>query len=355
MADQDPRDAQEIPMAGFEVIEPNKSLQAMPGSTTVNVQQTYVTAQVVQNPRKLMTVVQKIREMAVVGGERFYYAWDVKNKDGTKSEVSGLSIKGANALAVIYGNCAIEVDAKETDTHFYFKATVIDLETGSNMPRLFRQRKNQSLGGKMDRDRAEDIVFQIGQSKAIRNAVANALDTFATEMLEYARKGVVDRIKRNPEGTLTWIFNTAQKHKITERQLEVYVTRPKSEWTAQHMARLYAALMAIEEGMETANNIFALETATDISLDAKVEEKQQAADTKQGDKPKDAEGVKGRQSNRKPAAEKPADQKTADPGNSPAEPKKAEPPKEEAEPNEPGVSDADLEQLAGWGNEGDPQ
>lgn len=332
MADQtgDPRDKEPIPMAGFEVLPPEERSN-LPAQ--ISITQRFVTAQVVQNPRRIPAVVGKLREMAMVGSERFYYRWEVKNTDGTKKPVEGLSIKGANSLAMIYGNCSIDVDGRETETHYYIKATFIDLESGANMTREFRQRKKMNLGKRMDADRAEDIAFQIGQSKAIRNVITNALDPFATEMLEQAQKGVLARIERNPEKALNWILETAGSHNVSLQRLELYVARPKAEWVAVHMAKLYGALNALEDGMDTANNIFAEGAIPEV---------------------KSGETIDGTATEKKAEPEKPreaARKKPAKPDAKPDEKKEPEKPKEAnlANLDAPGVQDADMEDLANSG------
>lgn len=332
-AKSDPRDAEAIPMAGFEVLPPQEERSNVPAQ--INITQRFVTAQLVQHPRRIPAVVGKLREMAMVGSERFYYRWDVKNADGTKKPVEGLSIKGANSLAMIYGNCSVDVDGRETETHYYIKATFIDLESGANMTREFRQRKSMNLGKRMDKDRAEDIAFQIGQSKAIRNVITNALDPFAAEMLEFAQKGVLARIDKNPEKAMAWILETASSHNVSLARLELYVARPKAEWVAAHMAKLYGALNALEDGMDTANNIFAEGAAPEVKSGETIEGRTDIVDGTQ------ASGQTPRESARKPAAKtKPAEKPTE--GQKPADEKKAA--------DKPGVQDSDLAAMAGFGD-----
>ncbi len=341
MADNkgDPRDAEIIPPStGFDV-SPSQNMPK-PSTGMVTVFDTYVTAQNIQIPRSHSRVMMRIKEMALVGGDRFFYRWDAKNRDGTKAPIIGLTIKGANALSVLYGNCSIEARARESDTHIYVAARFVDLETGYQLTREFRQRKSQSLGGKMDRDRQEDIVFQIGQSKAIRNVIVNALDVYAAEMLEWSQKGLVARIEKNRPGAEQAVNDLAQEFGISEKRLELYVGRARKDWTTHHLATVFSALKTVEEGMETADNVFAEGAIPDVKSDDQMEGSKPAAQQQQaGDAPK-AEAPK---SNRKPAA-KPA-----------ADAKKAEPPKEEAKPEKseskaPQVEDDDLASMAGFGS-----
>lgn len=339
MADNkgDPREAEDIPSASFEPVQ--GGLPAVQAGE-VMVLDHHVAARRVQVPRSYAAVMNRIHELAVVGGERYYYSWDAKNKNGTKSRIEGLSIKGANALLMLYGNAAVVPISRETETHIYIQAKFIDLETGANLGREFRQRKSQSLGGKMEREREEDIVFQIGQSKATRNVITNALDVFAAEMLEYAKKGVVKRIEKNRPAAEAWVNDMAGKYSVSEKRLELYVGRARAEWTVLHLAKLYAALNTVDEGMETADNVFAEgalpEVKSSDTMDGAAAEKK-AEPEKKTEAPKSARQGKGTGK----AAEKPAEEKKAEP------PKDAAKPAEQQQAAGPGVQDGDLAEMAG--------
>lgn len=160
MTDQENNGA--LAVAG-EVLAAGQSLQ--------RVQTGYTTAIAVQRPRSLAKVVHDLNAEAVLSGESFYYGW---NAGGEKIE--GASIKLANAAARCWGNCAIELlPVQETQDAWIFQAIFIDLETGYTSPRQYRQDKRSVVHGKHDEARKVDIRFQIGQSKAIRNAILNAL------------------------------------------------------------------------------------------------------------------------------------------------------------------------------------
>ena len=158
---------------------PAKAEQVYGGNTMQRTQTAYTTAVSVQHPRSIAKIANNVFEEARLAGKSFYYRWTAKTKKGPKV-IEGPSIDLTMALCRHYGNSAIDVQVEETATHFLFKATFIDLESGFSSPRLFRQRKNQGTGMD-DADRQEDIVFQIGQSKAIRNAVRNSMAQWMIE------------------------------------------------------------------------------------------------------------------------------------------------------------------------------
>jgi hypothetical protein len=133
-------------------------------------------------------IFQKIKTIATAAGDDFFYSWPTKNKDGTKGEVAGPSVKCANAVARLFGNCSVKVRVFDMGANWIFYAQFYDLETGFVLERPFQQRKGQNVGGGMDKDRATDIVFQIGTSKAARNVVCNALSEFTDFAFAVARE-----------------------------------------------------------------------------------------------------------------------------------------------------------------------
>ena len=127
------------------------------GGAMQQVKTSYTTAVSVQQPRSISRVVKNVLEESRLAGESFFYRWTVKNrKTGRSSTIQGPSIDLAMCLARNYGNCAIDVEATETGTHYLIKGVFIDLETGFTVPRLFRQRKGQKIGKGYEDDRAEE-------------------------------------------------------------------------------------------------------------------------------------------------------------------------------------------------------
>ena len=159
------------------------------GKALQKTQTQYTTAIAVQRPRSISRVTKNVLEEAKLAGSAFFYRWEVKNKKtGRKSTVQGPSIDLAMCVARNYGNCVVDIEGTETPTHYMLKGVFIDLETGFTVPRLYRQRKNQNIGGDYGDDRSEDIVFQIAQSKAQRNAIVKAVPNWLIDKaIEEAR------------------------------------------------------------------------------------------------------------------------------------------------------------------------
>lgn len=229
------------------------------GGAMQRVQTAYTTAVAVQKPRSIGRTVKNVLEEAKLAGSAFYYRWEVKNqKTNRTSVVQGASIDLAMCIARNYGNCALDVDVEETITHFHFKGYFIDLETGFTVPRLFRQRKKQNIGSKYDADRAEDIVFQIGQSKAQRNAIVKACPNWLIEKaIETARNAEIANIK--PENlviTRASVLDYFERYGVSQDRIEAKIGLPVDQWTAENIVDLKAAATALKEGRISAEELF---------------------------------------------------------------------------------------------------
>lgn len=208
----------------------------------------YHTAISVQQPRKLELVQQRVlQEAALLGGD-FEYGWEVKDRNapGGKSRIQGVSIDGAMILVRNWGNCVCEVEVVEdAPAHWVLRATFIDLETGYSYPRLYRQRKSQQTG-KMDADRALDIAFQIGQSKAQRNAVVKAMPTWLVNAaVDAARKSSVSKYEKDLPGSRKKCVEGFAAKKVPVELLVKKVGSPVDSWTARDLANLASLYRAI--------------------------------------------------------------------------------------------------------------
>jgi hypothetical protein len=213
----------------------------------------------IQKPRDRMEVIKNCELEAAIAGEEFYYAWTVKSKSGRRKLVEGMSIGGALAAARNWGNCAIPCEVKEHSDHYVFTATFVDFETGFNMQRVFRQRKEQNVG-MQDTARAEDIIFQIGQSKAIRNVCLNALPNWLTKkMLDKAKKNMIADILKDKDGlerAKQKILDVIEQHDITQKRVEDKMAKSLKAWTAEDVVLIRGALSALVNGQESAESLF---------------------------------------------------------------------------------------------------
>lgn len=152
----------------------------------------YVTAVAVQKPRTLPQVQTRLEMEATLAGESFYYGWAAGGE-----RIEGPSVKLAMAAVRCWGNCSVELlPVQETPDAWIFTAAFVDYETGFTLQRQFRQAKNWQVHGKLDAARKEDIRFQIGQSKAIRNVVLNALPVgLIDRALDIAKDGARKKLE----------------------------------------------------------------------------------------------------------------------------------------------------------------
>lgn len=215
-----------------------------------------VGSQNVANRRDDREVLVKIRELAAAMGENWYYRFPVKNKrTGQTDWIEGPSIKLTNDVARIYGNC--EVDCREQDlgSSFLFYARFVDLETGFALTRPFQQHKSAAKIGGDDIQRRDTMAEQIGVSKAERNVVANALQTFVDFAFEEAKDALVVKIGRDLDSWRAKIIERFSA-KVDLKRVEAVIGRPAKNWLAPDIARVIAMGKAVEEGMSSLDETF---------------------------------------------------------------------------------------------------
>lgn len=235
-----------------------------PGPALDEAMANIVTAQKVAVKRDMGAIMRTVQTIAAAAGQKFYYSWSVNDRaNNRQSLVEGLGIKGAMAVATCYGNCRVDaVIAQETQSHVTFAARFVDYETGFTLTRLFQQRKGQNTGMK-DKDRAADLVFQIGQSKAIRNVIIQALPILCEEAKDSAKSALLDRIAGNPEAARAAILSRLDDLGVDNNRVERVVGRTVAKWSAQHMARIWAELTAIQDGLADADDLYPIGGNTD--------------------------------------------------------------------------------------------
>jgi hypothetical protein len=231
-----------------------------------------VGAQQVAVRRDESDVLRKLRILAASAGEDWYYRFPVqrRNADGSRSTewVEGPSIKCAMNVARLYGNCEIDVRVFDMGEHWIYYARFTDIETGFTLTRPFSQRKSQKVM-RTDAARAEDIVFQIGASKAIRNVINNALEFFTTFAAEEAKGAIVDRVGKRIDHYRSRVLERLAEVRIDVRRVERVRGRAYKDWVADDIARTIAELQAIQDGMATADETFPeLDGVDDVVDDA---------------------------------------------------------------------------------------
>jgi hypothetical protein len=222
----------------------------------VSVQGSIITAQRVAKPRNLQKVMHDIGVLAKMNGHRYVYSWEQNDrKNNRKVTISGPTIKLANDLVRVYGNCVVDVHAEPGKDYTMFYARFVDLETGFSLTRAFRQRSGQKLG-MGDAEREEDIKFQIGQSKAIRNVVTNALSTLVDYAVEEADSNLLAWVDNNPQKAAQFVERVTAQNEIDMQRVEAVIGRPQEKWTSRDYARAMTELRGIDEGLVSADDAF---------------------------------------------------------------------------------------------------
>jgi hypothetical protein len=231
----------------------------MPGAPMMRSSNGPVTAIAVAVPRQLQVVKNDVLFEAAEMGDEFFYSWTVsdKNSPTKKSVIEGMSIEGAMMLQRNWGNCTTTIGVEsESPTHWTFIAVFIDYQTGFSGPRLFRQRKGMSFG-KMEVDRAQDIAYQIGCSKAIRNAVDKAMPSWLRKAGMVAAHLACEKRYSNIEKSLAEARSYFAQRGVSDAQLLAKIGKPFIDWLARDFVVLSSIASSIKQGLTTVGIEFA--------------------------------------------------------------------------------------------------
>jgi len=229
------------------------------GGAIQAIQTQYATAVAVQKPRVLKVVLEKCLQEAEIAAESVFYGWG-----SGKDRVEGPSKECAMIAARNWGNCAIEASKPiyETPTSYIITSAFIDLETGVTIERPFRQSKKWKIYGRMDDERKEDVRFQIGTSKSMRNVVLNALPVWLIDrMLEAGKKSVLEKIKKRIkdngiEAVRKQVLDNLKKYGAKLQNIETKVGTDYKQWQAEELTLLTGDIRALANGEESADVLF---------------------------------------------------------------------------------------------------
>lgn len=243
-----------------EFTEQPHTVQAVAqGQTALQVRSTYATAMSVPVPRNLSAVERRLFDESQRAGDLFYYGWGEGDK-----RVEGPSVNLAIAAARCWGNCAVEnLPVQETADAWIFTAAFVDLETGFTLSRQFRQSKKWAVHGRFDPERKDDIRFQIGQSKAVRNVVCNALPAWLmSQAIEHAKRGMRAKLERyiadnGIAAAQELVVRGLAKHGVSAVAIAAkFAVAATSALTVDHLVILRGDLTALDEGNERAGALF---------------------------------------------------------------------------------------------------
>lgn len=270
-------------MADLDVT-PAEDLPAVTGQD-ITVVGSVITAQKVAIPRNLERISAKLKVLCKMNGPRYMYSWSVKDRQNNRmQEISGPTVKLANDLAREYGNCWVGVDeVVDTPTHWQFMGKFVDLETGFTYCRPFQQAKDKNVGGGMrDAGRRDDLIYQIGASKAIRNVIVNALSTFTEYMMEESDSRLIDFVNTEADKANEFIDGILYEKDINIKRVEAVVGRTRKEWTDRDLVRVLMELRGVKDGLSNPDELYPTGEAAETVMATKQADKADVAPAEEG-------------------------------------------------------------------------
>lgn len=230
----------------------------------------------VQKPRELAKLVNaaidELRAFPDFAKKAFYSIPYKDRETGGTTYVEGLSIKAANALVRHWGNNAsgFRVVGADAD-RIMVQGVFLDYET--NMRRTAEisvSRKFKSREGKtyeLDVTRL-NMAIQAGGSKAVRNAILNAMPVgftdgyFAEAKRIILKGGKTDTAPITPEdikSAMDGIFKAFEGQQVSRAEVANYISRhPELDSEEGVVTHLQGILNAIAEGATTIEEAFAV-------------------------------------------------------------------------------------------------
>jgi len=248
-----------LEVANIEEINPSMS-DLVQTKGLIQTKAQYTTAVQILHPRNLEKIIKRVEQEAELAGEDFYYSYPQGGKF-----IEGPGINGAQIVARNWGNCAVNTRPIDNGNEIIVFADFVDFETGFNLTRAYLGKKKilKNKQGKeiYDRDRNDEIVFQVMVSKATRNVILNAVPNYVVDAgLKRAKEGLRKKlegyIKNNGfEQAREKIAERAARLNVTAELLEEHFGKPKT-WKEDKLLRISTVLKGIEDGYTNINDAF---------------------------------------------------------------------------------------------------
>ena len=256
MTDTDTREAQRSKLDEFAQTARTPATEMVLAPTNAQLPAIIGAQPIMGDRRDAVRVLAEIKVLAAAAGDDWFYRFPVRNKRENRTDwIEGPSVKLAMAVMGIVGNIDVDTRVQDFGSTFMIYARAVDLEKGSAITRAFQQNKSAAKIGGADDGRRNDMALQIGQSKAIRNAICALLETYTDYAFEEARNSLVDKIGGN---LLQWRDRTVEKlsQRLDIKRVEAVLGRSVKDWLAPDVAKVIAMGKAIEEGMATLDETF---------------------------------------------------------------------------------------------------
>ncbi len=212
-------------------------------------------------PRVIKKVEQAALQEATLLGASAFYGWGAG-----KDRIEGPAWPLTKSLMRIYGNCSLDMEpVQDLPDAWVFTARAVDHETGYSISRQFRQSKRWVVHGRFDDARKDDIRFQIGQSKALRNvALAFLPEWLVDRSMDEAKGGVKAAIedavgKHGTDKVLARMLERLKRVGVDEpRLLGAMGVKALAALTIEDLVIIHCGITAVEKGVDSVDEVFPL-------------------------------------------------------------------------------------------------
>ncbi len=225
------------------------------------------------------SVEQSAKLLVSIDPDRARYSFPLGGKT-----IVGLATDLAEAVAWECGCMTGATLEREDDQFWHFNAYILNLKTGSMKTRPFSQRKSKpggkfvgdywisAKGKKWEKDRALELQYAIGASKATRNVIEKGLPFFCHHALQCAMNAISGKrtpkphtgpTGQEPDGPVgeSWesLKARADTLEITEAKIAVFFRKAAKDFDERELLIIGDTLGAVKHGELSAADAFAPE------------------------------------------------------------------------------------------------
>jgi hypothetical protein len=215
--------------------------------------------------RSLQTALAEL-ELDPAFAEKQYYVIPYKNADGTTTNIEGLSIKAAMALARTWGNCTTSARLiEETPDAFLVEGVAIDFETNfrvSKIGSVSKYYRNRKTGAMVKwRDDKYPQLLGAAASKQVRNAILNMIPEALQRRYWSRAKEIAagDKAPLDVKAEGKKILAAFAPFGVEAEHLEGKIGHPLKNLTKADVGLLRGIYNALAQGQTTAWEAFGVE------------------------------------------------------------------------------------------------
>lgn len=227
-----------------------------------------------RNPQQAMNYAVELATMDEATAQSCFYCLARKEKDGTKKEIRGPSIRLAEIVANAWGNIHAATRIVENDgRHITTEGVAHDLE--KNVKIAMQNKVSIMFGGKNGTKEyqanadMQTVLANASSAKSLRNAIFKIVPKALVDRVQEKAMNFCIGDQKTVNSKVQEVFDKLIKMGIDKQKiLDYYERKSMAEITAEDYKSLIGVGTAIKEGYIKIEDVFEIENDEDNSLSA---------------------------------------------------------------------------------------